>query len=66
MSEWQPIESAPFAVWGWVWHRSWRRAFPGIRNGDLGAVWVDTCETEARGRQDYASHWMPAAEPPAE
>jgi hypothetical protein len=62
---WQPIETAPFAVWGLVWHRGWRRPFPGMRNGYNGAIWVDTCETAAAGRQDYATHWRPN-EPPSE
>ena len=61
---WMPIDSAPLAEWGLAWHIGWRRPFPAMRNGDNGAVWVDTCEPDAKGWQGYASHWMPLPEPP--
>jgi hypothetical protein len=55
---WQPIETAPMCEMVLLWHPLWRHPFPGQRNGDHGAVWIDTCEMEARGRQEYATHWM--------
>jgi len=56
---WRPIETAPLMQMVWLWAPSWRHAFPGQRNGDFGAVYVDTCETEARGWQTFATHWQP-------
>lgn len=56
---WLRIEEAPLAVMGFVWHRSWRSPFPGMRNGDMGAVWVDTCDVKATGYQTYADWWRP-------
>lgn len=57
--KWYPIDEAPLAVMGLVTGPLWRGAFPGARNGENGAVWIDTCEAVAKGRQDYATHWMP-------
>ena len=59
MVGWRLIDAAPLGVWGWVWNRGWRHAYPGMVNGPNGAVWVDTCEPEARGWQTHATHWMP-------
>lgn len=64
MSEWQPIETAPLAKMVWLWAPCWRHAFPGQRNGDYGACYIDTCEPAAKGWQTHATHWMPMAEPP--
>lgn len=55
---WLPIEEAPLAVWGLAFHPVWRHPFPAMRNGDNGAVYVDTCEAEAKGWQTFATHWM--------
>lgn len=58
-NRWRPIETAPLGEMVLCWHPMWRHEFAGQRNGDNGAVYIDTCETEAMGRQDYATHWMP-------
>ena len=63
--DWQLIETAKLGEMVWLWHPLWRHAFAGRPNGDGGAVWIDTCETEARGRQDFATHWMPLPVPPS-
>lgn len=62
---WQPIETAPLAEMVLLWAPAWRHPFPGRRNGDNGAVYVDTCETEARGWQAHATHWQPLPDPPS-
>jgi hypothetical protein len=59
MSKWKTIESAPLAQMVLLWGPMWRHAFPGQRNGDNGAVYVDTCEPEAKGLQTFATHWTP-------
>jgi hypothetical protein len=59
-ADWRPIAEAPLAVWGWAWNFGWRHAYPAMRNGNNGAVWVDTCEPEAKGWQTFASYWRPA------
>lgn len=64
MGEWQPIETAPFMETVLVWGPGWRCGFPGKRYGEYGAVMIDTCELEAKGRPEYATHWMPLPEPP--
>jgi len=64
--DWQPIETAKLGEKVLLWHRSWRCPFPGTPNGDAGAVYVDTCETQARGWQTYASHWAPIILPVGE
>jgi hypothetical protein len=61
---WRPIAHAPLAVWGIAFQRAWRRPFPAMRNGDNGAVYVDTCEPEAKGWQTHADFWMPALDLP--
>lgn len=66
MSGWQTIETAPLGQMVWLWGPLWRHAFPGRRNGDNGAVYVDTCEPEAKGWQSIASHWMPLPALPIE
>lgn len=55
----------PLGKMVWLWSGGWRHAFPGQRNGDLGQVYIDTCEPEARGWQAFASHWMAMPELPA-
>lgn len=65
MTEWQGIETAKLGEKVLVWHAGWRCPFPGTPNGDFGAVYVDTCEVEARGWQTFASHWMPFARLPS-
>ena len=66
--EWQPIETAPLGEMVLLWDQVWRHAFPGQRNGKAmgyyAPVYVDTCETEAKGWQPIASHWMPLPKPP--
>lgn len=62
-NEWQSIDTAPLGETVWLWHRAWRHAFPGARTGDYGAVYIDTCETEARGWPGNATHWMPMSKP---
>lgn len=62
--EWYPIATAPLGEMVWLWSAGWRHAFPGMRNGDNGAVWIDTCEPEAKGWQSFATHWMRAPKPP--
>lgn len=61
---WQPIETAPLRTMIWLWAPVWRHAFPGMRIGDFGQVYVDTCESEARGWATFATHWRPLPEPP--
>lgn len=56
---WKPIDTAPLGQMVWLWQRSWRHPFPGVRNGDLGAVYIDTCEPQAQGWQSHADYWMP-------
>lgn len=65
MGDWQPIETAPMAKMVLLWGGGWRHPFPGMRNGDGGHVWVDTCEPQVAGWQAWATHWMPLPEPPA-
>lgn len=65
MSEWQPIETAPFMETVLLWAPAWRSPFPGKRNSAEGHdVYVDTCEPEARGWQAWATHWRPMPKPP--
>jgi hypothetical protein len=63
-SKWLPIESAPLGEMVWLWSPAWRHAFPGRRNGDYGACYIDTCEPEARGWQTFATYWQPLPPPP--
>lgn len=55
---WKEIESAPLGKMVLLWAPIWRHPFPGQRNGDDGAVYVDTCEPEAKGWQTFATHWV--------
>lgn len=57
--QWVKVEDAPLGVMGFVWHRAWRSPFPGKRIGDMGMVWIDTCDAKATGREDYADWWCP-------
>jgi hypothetical protein len=64
--DWKPIQTAPIGKMVLLWNRGWRHPFPGQRNGDLGRVYIDTCEIEAKGRDDFATHWADMPEPPEE
>ncbi len=64
MSEWKDIATAELGKPVLLWGPGWRRPFPGMRIGDNGQVWIDTCEVEAKGRQEHATHWMPEQAPP--
>lgn len=61
MSTWQPIETAPkdgtrFLAWAPLW----RCPFPAQSPDPVTSlVWIDTCEAEAKGRREFATHWMP-------
>ena len=63
---WLNIDDAPLGVWGLAWAPGWRRPFPAMRNGNNGAVWVDTCELSATGRQEYARFWRAMPDLPTE
>jgi hypothetical protein len=64
-ADWVKIDDAPLGEMGLLWHPLWRNTFPGCRIGDHGKVMVDTCEYEARGREDFAHYWRPKLAPPA-
>ena len=64
--KWRSIvnEPPPVGEYIWCWHPVWRHAFPAQYAGDeFGKVFVDTCEAAAKGRWDYATHWMPMLRP---
>lgn len=66
MADWMSIKTARLGEMVLLWHAGWRHPFPGQRNGDYGACYVDTCEPEARGWQTFATHWQPLPPPPTE
>lgn len=60
VGNWQPISTAPPFETVLCWAASWRSPFPGKKlPGEEHFVWIDTCELEARGRREYATHWRP-------
>jgi hypothetical protein len=57
MSEWMSIDEAPLGKKVMLWHTLWRAPYPGVRIGDHGSVYVDTCEPEPKGWHTFASHF---------
>ena len=64
--QWKDISTAPrdgtrFLAWGPLWRCPFPAQFP---DPVTTMVWIDTCEVEAKGRREYATHWMPLPAPP--